>query len=203
MNFKGKKKDTSVPGNYTDWDVREVGKWLESFDLGRYRDAFFYNEIDGEMLADIDEDDLIAIPIERLGHRKKIMRRLATLRGTTASSCSSDHGSEDSQSSASVASSATSVASSASTKIRIKCTYKEEVRTFFFTPNEDFEGFMGKIKKEFGKSLSAKYMDEDGDMIVIRNDADVGEVIVTARTERVKLILYASRKKEKKSRLSG
>jgi hypothetical protein len=52
------------------WSVEEVCLWLHTFKLERYADLFHSNDIDGELLEDIDEDDLIAMPIDRLDHRK-------------------------------------------------------------------------------------------------------------------------------------
>ena len=202
---KGKGKEDALrlmEKDFALWDVREVGLWLDSIGLSRYRDTFFFNEIDGEMLADIDEDDLIAIPIERLGHRKKILRRINMLRGTANSSISgSSHaGSERSSDCGSEVGSVASTASQ-SQKVRVKCSYKNEVTAFSFSMNETFAGFKAKIKQEFGKNLSAKYRDDEGDMVVIRDDQDLTDALVCAQGSRIKLVLFSTRsKKEKKGK---
>ena len=197
---KGKAEDASklMQKDFALWDVREVGLWLDSIGLSRYRDAFFFNEIDGEMLADIDEDDLIAIPIERLGHRKKILRRINILRGTATSSVggSSACGSETSDCGSEVGSVASSVSSQSTQKVRVKCSYKNEVTAFSFLMNETFAEFQKKIKKEFGRTLSAKYRDEDGDMVVIRDDRDLTDALVCAQNTRIKLVLFSTRSKK-------
>ena len=47
-----------------------------------------FEKVDGEMLLDIDDDDLIAIPIEKIAHRKKILRKIGILVGRPPSSSS-------------------------------------------------------------------------------------------------------------------
>ena len=204
---KGKTEDASrlMQKDYTLWDVREVGLWLDSIGLSRYRDAFFFNEIDGEMLQDIDEDDLIAIPIERLGHRKKILRRINMLRGTATSSMggSSCCGSETSDCGSDAGSVASSVSSTSTTKVRVKCSYKNEVTAFSFPMNETYAEFQKKLKKEFGRSLSAKYRDEDGDMVVIRDDRDLTDALVCGQNTRIKLVLFSTRSKKSKKTKSS
>eukprot|EP00008_Paramoeba_atlantica_P015585 CAMPEP_0201475544 /NCGR_PEP_ID=MMETSP0151_2-20130828/948_1 /ASSEMBLY_ACC=CAM_ASM_000257 /TAXON_ID=200890 /ORGANISM="Paramoeba atlantica, Strain 621/1 / CCAP 1560/9" /LENGTH=732 /DNA_ID=CAMNT_0047855665 /DNA_START=72 /DNA_END=2270 /DNA_ORIENTATION=+ len=203
--FKGKKDgkdslDFIKNKNIADWDVVEVGLWLNSINLSQYRDVFFFNEVDGEMLADIDEDDLIAIPIERMGHRKKILRKVATLRGTKQASQSHD-GSEDSGSqhgsSQAGHSAAPSSSSSSSGNLRVKCVFKDEIRTLLLSSNETFDSFSSKLAKEFGSGYSAKYRDEDGDMVTLRNNEDIQAVLTAARKGRVKLTVFSARRKKK------
>ena len=63
-----------------DWDVAEVCDWLNSLNLSKcYRDLFYFHEIDGNMIVDFDEDDLIALPIERPQSPKENSSRLGQL----------------------------------------------------------------------------------------------------------------------------
>uniref|UniRef100_A0A7S4UAV2 Uncharacterized protein n=1 Tax=Paramoeba aestuarina TaxID=180227 RepID=A0A7S4UAV2_9EUKA len=213
--FKGKKgKEGDVAKlmekDFTTWDVREVGLWLESNGLSRYRETFVFNEIDGEMLVDIDEDDLLALPIDRLGHRKKILRRVNMLRGTATSSLgSSSHagsqvGSEAGSDTGSDIGSVSSTTSATSTKVRIKCSYKNEVTALTFRSDTTLADFKARIKEEFGRTLGAKYRDDEGDMVVIRDDQDLRDAFVCAQNMSVKLVLFSTRsKKEKKSKSKG
>ena len=57
-----------------EWSIDEVGLFLCSISLPQYKDVFYFNEVDGEMLSTVDEEDLLVLPIERMGHRKKILR---------------------------------------------------------------------------------------------------------------------------------
>lgn len=60
--------------------VAPVIKWLHSLDLAKYEAAFIQQEIDWESLQWLTEEDLIAIGVNALGPRKKIMQSLKQLR---------------------------------------------------------------------------------------------------------------------------
>jgi PAS domain S-box-containing protein len=196
---KGKEKglDFVETKKIQDWDVVEVGLWLNSINLSQYRDVFFFNEVDGEMLADIDEDDLIAIPIERMGHRKKILRKVQMVResGTGQSKdSSSDVDGEESNEGASHAS--TTKSSSSAGGVRVKCVFHDEIRTLLLRPDDTFDSFSMKVAKEFGAGYACKFRDEDGDMVTIRHTEEVLAVYSAARNGRVKLTVFSSRKKK-------
>ncbi len=61
--------------------VNDIKRWLEDLDLGRYVEAFQANAIDVELLPDLDEADLEKMGVAALGHRKKLLRAIAVLRG--------------------------------------------------------------------------------------------------------------------------
>jgi SAM domain (Sterile alpha motif) len=56
----------------------DVGTWLR--DLGQYEQAFRENDIDGDVLADLTADDLSGLGIVSIGHRRKLLAAIATLR---------------------------------------------------------------------------------------------------------------------------
>ena len=191
---KGKEKglDFLESKRIQDWDVVEVGLWLNSINLSQYRDVFFFNEVDGEMLADIDEDDLIAIPIERMGHRKKILRKVQVMRGGSAANSNSEHDDDGSESGASTVSKSSSSAS----QVRVKCAYRDEIRTLLLRSDDTYDSFSDKVRKEFGSGYACKFRDEDGDMVTIRHTEEVQAVFDAARKGRVKLTVFSSRKKK-------
>ncbi|MCP4690548.1 MAG: response regulator [Desulfobacterales bacterium] len=59
----------------------DVFKWLESLKLGRYREAFETNDIDGETLVKLTNDDLKELGIASIGHRKKMLSEINKLPG--------------------------------------------------------------------------------------------------------------------------
>jgi hypothetical protein len=207
--FKGKSKkgrmqqeDSSyLKKDILEWTVHEVGMWLNSIDLPQYQDVFFFNEVDGEMLADIDDDDLLALPIDRMAHRKKILRRVQVLKGGTPSEqtasaydSKSDVGSETSES---IRSDANSSSSGATKPVRIKCAYHDDIRTITLEPNETYDSFKLKLLEEFGANKAAKYKDDEGDMITIRNTEDIRGVIAMSSQRNLRLIIFSSRRKKK------
>jgi hypothetical protein len=176
------------------WNVNEVGMWLCSIDLPMYQDLFFFNEVDGEMLADIDEDDLLSFPIDKIAHRKKILRRIQILKGVEVDRESGDTRSDlESLRSSDTASTLSSLRGRDG--VRIKCAYHDDIRAVDLDPNETYEQFKLKILEEFGANKSVKYKDQDGDLVTIKNDGDVRAMVAIAATKSVKVIVYSSRKK--------
>ncbi|EKX36483.1 hypothetical protein GUITHDRAFT_155237 [Guillardia theta CCMP2712] len=67
----------NLPSNVADFTVEHVCAWLEGMDLGEYADVFRTNKIDGDLLAELEERDLLEdFGITNKYHRKKIMKRL-------------------------------------------------------------------------------------------------------------------------------
>jgi hypothetical protein len=64
----------------------DIARWLRSLGLARYEQAFRDNDIDGEVLADLDDADLEKLGVS-LGHRKKLLKAIAAL-GAPAGSAS-------------------------------------------------------------------------------------------------------------------
>ncbi|HEX5079327.1 MAG TPA: adenylate/guanylate cyclase domain-containing protein, partial [Geminicoccaceae bacterium] len=58
----------------------DIAQWLRALGLGRYEQAFRDNDIDGEVLADLDDADLEKLGVS-LGHRKKLLKAIAALGG--------------------------------------------------------------------------------------------------------------------------
>lgn len=63
------------------WTISEVSAWLESIELGELRETFAENSISGSELLELGEDDMKTLGVSKLGHRKKLLRRIAGLRG--------------------------------------------------------------------------------------------------------------------------
>jgi class 3 adenylate cyclase/predicted ATPase len=74
----------------------DVASWLRGLGLEQYAPAFRDNDVDGEVLPELTADDLIAIGVTSVGHRRKLLAAIAAL-GTepptvaqSAASASSD-----------------------------------------------------------------------------------------------------------------
>ena len=57
----------------------DVSTWLRDLGLEDYAEAFRANHIDAEVLRRLTADDLIALGITSVGHRRKILRAIAAL----------------------------------------------------------------------------------------------------------------------------
>src|ERR1700730_12818727 len=58
----------------------DVGAWLRSLGLERYEAAFSDNEIDGTVLPSLTAEDLKALGVGIVGHRRKLLDAIAALR---------------------------------------------------------------------------------------------------------------------------
>ena len=56
----------------------QVSAWLDDLGLGQYRETFKQNAIDWDVLPDLSDGDLGALGV-LLGHRKKLLRAIASL----------------------------------------------------------------------------------------------------------------------------
>jgi predicted ATPase/class 3 adenylate cyclase len=59
--------------------VIDVAGWLQQLGLAQYEPAFRDNEVDGDVLPDLTADDLIAIGVTPVGHRRKLLAAIAAL----------------------------------------------------------------------------------------------------------------------------
>src|SRR5258708_12204725 len=68
--------------------MEQIAEWLESLGLSEYAQRFAENDIDFTILSDLTDQDLEKIGIASLGHRRKLLRAIATLKniekGTSA-----------------------------------------------------------------------------------------------------------------------
>ena len=58
----------------------DVADWLGQLGLGIYADAFRANDVDAEVLPALTADDLQALGVVSIGHRRKLMSAIAALR---------------------------------------------------------------------------------------------------------------------------
>ena len=58
----------------------DVADWLRGLGLEQYAPAFVTNDIDPEVLPELTADDLIGLGVTSIGHRRKLLAGIATLR---------------------------------------------------------------------------------------------------------------------------
>jgi class 3 adenylate cyclase len=59
----------------------DIDGWLRGIGLAQYSEMFRANDIDGELLGRLTNDDLKDISIASFGHRKKLLEAIAELAG--------------------------------------------------------------------------------------------------------------------------
>src|SRR6516162_2154707 len=62
----------------------DVASWLQQLGLAQYEPAFRDNEVDGDVLPDLTAEDLIAIGVTPVGHRRKLLCAIAALGAAAA-----------------------------------------------------------------------------------------------------------------------
>jgi class 3 adenylate cyclase len=58
----------------------DVAEWLRALGLERYEAAFRENDVTGELLPDLTEDDLKGLGVASIGHRRQLLKAIAALR---------------------------------------------------------------------------------------------------------------------------
>jgi class 3 adenylate cyclase len=58
----------------------DVAQWLRGLGLDQYAGAFRDNDIDGAILPELTAEDLAGLGIASIGHRRKLLAAIATLR---------------------------------------------------------------------------------------------------------------------------
>ena len=58
----------------------DVGMWLRQLGLEQYEQAFIDNAVDADVLPRLTADDLKEIGVSAVGHRRKLLDAIATLR---------------------------------------------------------------------------------------------------------------------------
>ena len=64
--------------------MHQIADWLEKLGLGQYAQCFAENDIDFGILSDLTDQDLEKIGVASLGHRRRLLRAIADLEGTSA-----------------------------------------------------------------------------------------------------------------------
>ena len=61
--------------------MQQIADWLEKLGLGQYTQRFAENDIDIDILGDLTDQDLEKIGVGLLGHRRKLLRAIANIKG--------------------------------------------------------------------------------------------------------------------------
>ncbi|MFO1050150.1 MAG: AAA family ATPase [Geminicoccaceae bacterium] len=62
----------------------DVGAWLRGLGLGQYEQAFLANDVDSAILPDLTSEDLAALGVHSVGHRRKLLTAIAALDAVVA-----------------------------------------------------------------------------------------------------------------------
>jgi class 3 adenylate cyclase len=68
--------------------MNDVETWLHDLGLGDYAQAFADQRIDFDLLGELGDDDLKALGVAPLGHRKRMLRSIAALNETAPAAAS-------------------------------------------------------------------------------------------------------------------
>ncbi len=63
------------------------------------------------------------------------------------------------------------------TKVRLKLHFSEEIRVLVVNKNLAFEELLAKLREQYDRTISFRYMDEEGDLITVRCEDDWQEAL--------------------------
>src|SRR5215467_7539540 len=63
----------------------DITRWLGALGLQEYEHAFRESDVDTAVLPELTSDDLIALGVTSIGHRRKLLAAIAALRPATQS----------------------------------------------------------------------------------------------------------------------
>jgi SAM domain (Sterile alpha motif) len=66
----------------------DVAQWLHALGLGQYAGTFARNDVDGSILLELTAEDLIALGVSSVGHRRRLLSAIATLRDSPRAAAS-------------------------------------------------------------------------------------------------------------------
>ena len=58
----------------------DIARWLEGLGLGQYQHAFRRSDVDVAVLPELTADDLTALGVTSIGHRRKLLAAIAASR---------------------------------------------------------------------------------------------------------------------------
>ena len=67
--------------------MMDVSSWLRDLGLADYVQAFRANDIDAEVLPRLTAEDLIALGVTSIGHRRKLLDAIALLEDGSPTDC--------------------------------------------------------------------------------------------------------------------
>jgi SAM domain (Sterile alpha motif) len=65
--------------------MQQIADWLKQLGMHEYIQRFAENDIDFAILSDLTDQDLEKIGVASLGHRRKLLRAIANLKGVEKS----------------------------------------------------------------------------------------------------------------------
>jgi len=149
--------------------------------------VFIENSISGSELFELEPEDLASIQVRKLGHRKRILKRIAQLKKNSAAAfqaLSDDSSDSSSSTSGSTSGSNTkkstykSDASDKSKKSRssgagapdevvFKCFYDDDVTVIRLKGKPSLNKLRRKLQAEYKADLEIKFKDDEGDLMPI------------------------------------
>jgi hypothetical protein len=156
-----------IQENAMTWSPHDVGQWLQHQDLEKYRAAFEHNQISGKELLDLTVEDMVALGINALGHRKRLLARISELHHTSVSS--------DSDSDSDIA----DPSLDSSKQMPIKCYYKKSVALVSVTPHDaSIAAVKARLLNKFNCDCSLSYTDQHGATVKLSKDSDLRHALL-------------------------
>lgn len=178
------RRPPTLPRNATQWEIGHVQDWVTTLGLPSSTASLFAdNEVNGELLLEITDDDLKQMGISKLGERKKLLKNVAIIkqRGYIPMVLSP----QQSQGSTELESSSSEEVKS----ITVRCFYDDEMELVTVPAEISYKVLLRQLEHTYGVALRIRYKDADGDLLNIKSEADWADCLVEAQNRRIKLYL--------------
>ncbi|KAL6041074.1 SH3 and multiple ankyrin repeat domains 3 [Balamuthia mandrillaris] len=213
---KGTGKESSVEAlarlrrtDPKEWTVDDVGTWLDFIQLSEHRAEFMKQAVSGAELQDLDADDFVELGVTKMGHKKRLQKRIKMLSHGLDGAFNADTNS-DSDDSTSVSSDTASTSSSKNKggsyavtnkddKLTLKCFFGDDISLIKVTKSITFPQLKTRLRKEYGSRMVIRYKDEEGDHIRIRKSSHLKTAIEGVSADNNTLRLYLTERKKKVS----
>lgn len=183
--------------NPIEWNKKEVAAWIEYIGFTDVADHFEENCISGKDLKEIAEEDLKQMWVKKIGDRKKILQHIAELfkkedKGVDLEDNSDSSDIDKTPSTEEVSEERSDHSSSHQKTIPIKCFLPtDEIVIIDIPPPNSVEELRQQIFEHFKMEYGIKYVDDEGDQIVMVTNTDLSRFLSYAKNSKLRLWLVA------------
>ncbi|KAL6071290.1 SAM domain (Sterile alpha motif) domain containing protein, variant 2 [Balamuthia mandrillaris] len=153
-----------------EWGPEDVALWLETVELGQYSPHFCEQSVSGEILPEIQRDDLKELGMKKLGHRLRFLRALEKLlaQHETLSDLTEETDLSSIDSSLSIG--------CLEPELLIDCKLPERYSRLIRVPrNASLQELIHRVELKLGDlfyPVILKYKDSEGDLVSLLSEAD-------------------------------
>jgi len=154
-----------------EWSIQAVAGFLQAQGFGSDVVSSFVNEmIGGPELLELDSSDLRELGVSKMGPRKKLLSKVAKLKSKGVSAID--------ESDTTATHSASESESGQGQQVSITALFKKQKQELTVSSTTSLEKLLLMLSNAFGVRVKIKLIDDEGDQVPIKSDADLYDVMV-------------------------